>query len=340
DEQLRPMSKSLGNVVSPLDVIKELGADVLRLWVASEEYRCDVSVSIGLLQQVGGVYRRIRNTIRFLLGNVSDFNPARDAVGYADMEEDDRWILAALTDVQEKVRRAYDSYEFHRVYHLLNGFCVSELGAIYLDCSKDRLYCDLQNGRVRRACQTAMHELVSRMLRMLAPVLPFTCDEAWSHLPDYPGKAPSVHLTDFPAPADDWQNPELLAKWQRLLALRSEVQKAIEPLRAKENKVIGNSLEAAVTLTSDDAATLGFLRAEQAGFARLFIVSRVDLIEGAPAAPAGGLETAGLKLAISVSRSNDPKCERCWVYSPTVGEDSLHPTLCARCSTVVRSQTT
>jgi len=338
DEKGRPMSKSLGNVVSPLKVIEQLGADVLRLWVASEEYRSDVAVSQGILDQVGGVYRRIRNTIRFLLGNVSDFDPARDAVAVADMEEDDRWALARLDQLVRQVRQAYEGYEFHRVYHLINGFCVNDLGAVYLDCAKDRLYCSAANDRMRRACQTAMHAIATRLLAMLAPVLPFTTDEAWQHLPGG-ARADSVHLEDFPEPCDEWRDAALVERWNRLLAVRTEVQKAIEPLRAKENKVIGNSLEAAVALRSDDPATLEFLRAERS-LPRLFIVSQVEILEETPTAPVESLEAHQLRLSVEIRRAGGEKCERCWAWSPAVGQDSDHPTLCERCADVVRRTTT
>ncbi|MBX3728276.1 MAG: isoleucine--tRNA ligase [Candidatus Sumerlaeia bacterium] len=336
DGKGQPMSKSRGNVVSPLEVIKDMGADVLRLWVASEEYRTDVSVSPDILKQVSGVYRRLRNTIRFLLGNLSDFNPDTDAVAIDSLVEDDRWALARLADVQARVRRAYDEYEFHRVYHALNSFCVNDLGAVVLDCAKDRLYCSAPGDLARRSCQTALHHIAVSLLRMLAPILPFTTDEAWGHLPAWSGKPESVHLTDFPADVPAWEDAGLLEKWDRLLALRSEVQKAIEPLRQAEEKTIGNSLEAAVVLRSGDAATLEFLRANQALLPRLFIVSQVRIEEGADVAPLDGLEASRLRLALTIVRADGARCERCWTYSTENGTDPAHPALCPRCTDAMR----
>ncbi|MCB2154409.1 isoleucine--tRNA ligase [bacterium] len=338
DEQGRPMSKSLGNVVSPLEVIDQMGADVLRLWIASEEYRSDLAASKGLLQQVSGVYRRVRNTIRFLLGNLSDFDPSKHSVPYAEMEEDDQWMLAKLDDLTRRIRRAYDDYEFHRVYHLVNGFCVTELGGIYLDCSKDRLYCSAADGKIRRAAQTVIYELATHLLRMLAPIMPFTSDEGWSHLPTA-GRVESVHMADFPAGNDAWKNAELLGKYEKLLAVRTEVQRAIEALRSGEEKLVRNSLEAAVSLKSDDAATLEFLKSQE-NLARLFIVSRIAIEEEAPSAVPEALAAMGLKVGVTVTRVDGEKCNRCWVYAPEVGQDSEHPSLCARCADAVRSMTT
>lgn len=336
DEKGQPMSKSLGNVIPPQDVIKQMGADVLRLWVASEEYRTDVSVSKDILAQVSGVYRRIRNTVRYLLGNLADFDPGQHRVEHGKMLEDDRWILARLADVQKRVQRAYSEYEFHRVYHLLNGFCVSELGGVFLDCAKDRLYCSAPDDAVRRSTQTAIFEIASSLLRMLAPLIPFTADEGWEHLPQWPGKADSVHLADIPGEAPQWEDAALAERWERLLVLRSVVLKAIEPLRAKENKVIGNSLEAAVVLRSQDAGTLEFLREAEALLPRLFIVSAVELREEAADEVAEELTAARLPVRVAIERAGGSKCERCWTWTPRVGSDAEHPTLCPRCAEAVR----
>ncbi len=340
DDKGRPMSKSLGNVVSPLDVLKQMGADVLRLWVASEDYRSDLAASQNIMTQVSNVYRRIRNTIRFLLGNISDFNPDTDRVAYADLEEDDKWVLGQLDELCAKTQKAYDSYEFHRVYHLVNSFCVTELGGIYLDCAKDRLYCSGANDRVRRACQTATYELASRVLRILAPIMPFTAEEGWTFLPASSDRPESVHLADFPTSVSEWQNSEIAKRWERLLALRAEVQKAIEPLRAKENKVIGNSLEATVVFRSSDAETRTFLESQKHRFNRLFIVSDVIIEDSEDGIePLASLLSHNLKTTLKIVRATGEKCERCWVYSPTVGEDATHPTLCDRCADVVGRMT-
>ncbi|MDK2973519.1 MAG: isoleucyl-tRNA synthetase [Candidatus Sumerlaeota bacterium] len=339
DGKGQPMSKSLGNVISPLNVIKNMGADVLRLWVASEEYRTDVSVSPDIIKQVSGVYRRMRNTLRFLLGNISDFNPDTNAVPFEQMAEDDRWVMARLVDLEGRVRKAYDEYEFHRVYHALNAFCVTDLGAVFLDCAKDRLYCSAPDDAVRRSCQTATFHVATSLLRMLAPILPFTADEAWGHLPGWEGKEESVHLANFPENPVAWRDEALLAKWERLLELRSEVQKAIEPLRQAENKVIGNSLEAAIVLRTAEAETLEFLRQEEDLLRRLFITSQVRIVEETPAEANEVLENVGLTLSLEVVRAEGEKCERCWVYSTERGGDPAHPALCPRCTEVVRRLT-
>lgn len=340
DEKGRPMSKSLGNVISPLDVIKDMGADVLRLWVASEDYRGDVAVSKSHLDQVANAYRRIRNTIRFLLGNLADFDPAKDMVPFAKMEEDDQWVLGRLDALQEVVRRAYDEYEFHRVYQDVNAFCVTELGATYLDCAKDRLYCSAPGDRVRRASQTAIYELATRLLAMLAPILPFTTDEAWQYLPANTAHGPrpdSVHLADFPAAAREWHNAARDMKWEKLLALRGEVQRAIEPLRQCEPKVIGNSLEARVVLHPCDANTHDFLQNVVELLPRLFIVSQVELAKTNPDdAEDLDMAAAGLKMTVKIEHARGLKCDRCWTWSEAVGADSDHPTLCPRCAGAVR----
>lgn len=335
DEKGEPMSKSKGNVVSPLKVMDQMGADVLRLWVASEEYRSDLAIGKNHLDQVSNVYRRIRNTLRFLLGNVSDFDPAVDAVAHGNLLEDDRWALARLDELLRRVRAAYDAYEFHRVYHLVNQFCVTDLGGVYLDISKDRLYCEDRAGASRRACQTALHEIAESLLGVLAPILCFTADEAWRELPAKQGRPDSVHLADFPSPRPEWRDEALLARWEKLLAVREEVQRAIEPLRAKESKVIGNSLDAAVDIAAHDGATLGFLRGAEGLLPRLFIVSQVGIAEGA-GADSELAAAEGLRLSVAIRRADGGKCERCWTYSATVGTDEVHPTLCARCAGVVR----
>ncbi len=318
------MSKSKGNVVAPQKVIEKLGADVLRLWVASEDYRGDVKVSDEILGQVGGVYRRVRNTIRFLLGNLVDFNPTLDTVALSEMAEDDRWALARLNELTTRVCKAYDSYEFHRVFHLVNEFCVTDLGAIYLDCAKDRLYCSAPDDTVRRACQTVVHEIATHLLRMLAPIAPFTTDEAWAYLPQTTEDT-SVHLADFPAPNDAWNDAALLEKWERLLEWREMVQKAIEPLRAE--KKIGNSLEARVVLRTANEKAASFLADNAELLPRLFIVSQVAVEKG---------DSDIVEIQIAAGG----KCERCWTRSEWIGTDTDHPGLCERCAGAVRRMTT
>jgi isoleucyl-tRNA synthetase len=339
DDKGRPMSKSLGNVVSPIDVCNKMGADVLRLWVASEDYRSDLAASPAIIDQVSAVYRRIRNTIRFLLGNIADFDPAAgpDPVAAFDsLVEDDQYILARTNELVGRCAKAYEAYEFHRVYHLVNSFCVNDLGAQYLDISKDRLYCSSPDDAVRRSAQAAIHAVAERLLAILAPILVFTADEGWALLPASAGRPDSVHLADFPAEVDAWNRPELVARWEKLLGVRADVLKAIEPLRQAPTKVIGNSLEAAVALVSGDASTLDFLRAHTALLPRLFIVSTVAVEEGAAEGIGEGAASVGLKVGVKIARATGEKCERCWTYTTEVGADTDHPALCARCATAVR----
>ncbi|MEQ8821459.1 MAG: isoleucine--tRNA ligase [Sumerlaeia bacterium] len=336
------MSKSVGNVVAPLKVIEQSGADVLRLWVASEDYRGDLTVSDNILKQVSEVYRRVRNTIRFLLGNLDDYrigeHPDAEAES-ATFLEDDRWILARTNELVRKATAAYDAYEFHRVYHLVNAFCVNDLSGVYLDCAKDRMYCGAPDDPARRACQATIHAIASRLLKIIAPLLPFTAHEAWDYLPKPAGgeALESVHLADFPRPFEAWdhESEKLLADWRRLLELRSEVQKAIEPLR--RDKTIGNSLEARVTLATKNQETLAFLAGVSHLLPRVFIVSQVDVKAEESGDTNEALESAGLKLSIRIDHAEGAKCERCWTWTPEVGSDHEHPSLCPRCASVVRS---
>jgi isoleucyl-tRNA synthetase len=333
DEKGQPMSKSLGNVISPLDVIKDKGADVIRMWVSSEDYRGDVSISKNALEQITQAYRRIRNTLRFILGNVYDFNPQSDAVGVEAMSPDDRWLLLRLNELVKDVTRAYEKYEFHRVYQMVNGFCVTELGALYIDMTKDRLYCSAPDDRARRASQTVFHEIASVLARLIAPIVVFTSDEVWDHLRGE--KAESIHLADFPKPNPRWQDAVLSAKWERLLALRGEVTKLIEPLRAQ--KLIGSSLDARVVFRSDDAATLSFLRSNEALLPALLIASGVSVRKTGVYTPVEELRKAPeLTLGIEVARSEKEKCPRCWrrVVVRPVGQEQSEP--CDRCADVMR----
>ncbi len=334
DEQKRPMSKSLGNVINPLDIIKQNGADVLRLWVSSQDYRGDVSISKGSMNQMSDAYRRIRNTLRYALSNLFDFDPAKDRVAPAQMAEDDRWALAKLNDLIRRVTEAYEKYEFHRVYHLVFGFCVTELGSIYLDVIKDRLYCSAPSDPVRRSSQTVLFEIASAIARLMAPVIPFTADEVWENLPGGAGQC--VHASDFPTASPEWDDAALTAKFDRLLILRDEVTRRIEPLRAKENKIIGNSLDARVILRSGDPETLTFLEGHQTILRQLFIVSQVTVLNEGGAVTEQELSNAGLLVSVEVGKAGGSKCPRCWNWTTDGGTDANHPELCARCAGALR----
>jgi isoleucyl-tRNA synthetase len=305
------------------------------MWVSSEDYRDDVSISQTSIQQISTAYRRIRNTLRFVLGNLFDFDPKANAVAYEELGEDDRWCLHQLNDLIRRVTEAYDKFEFHRVYQLVNGFCVTELGSLYLDMTKDRLYCSGADDLPRRASQTVMHEIGSVLPRLMAPILVYTADEAWESLPGNGNDC--VHLADFPKTNEKWNNEELHEKWERLLVLRGEVTRAIEPLRAKENKVIGNSLEAKVTLRSRDPETIGFIEANLSALPAFFIVSQVDIDRSDAGSVSEELRASGLHLSVEVVKAEGEKCPRCWKRAPEVGSNGdSFPELCERCADVMR----
>jgi isoleucyl-tRNA synthetase len=324
DEQGRAFSKSLGNGVDPVDVAKRLGAEIVRLWVASVDFREDVAASENLMQRVSDNYRKLRNTLRFLLGNIHDFDPARDAVAFAGMEPLDQYILARTAELDAKIRAAYDDFEFHRAYHALNEFVNSELSALYLDVLKDRLYTFAPNAPERRSAQTALWRIAEALTRLIAPILSFTAEEVWGYLPKVEGREASVHLALFPDLAEIVPGNEagLEAEWQQLLELRSQVLAKLEVLRA--DKVIGKSLEAVVTLYVGDFSD-GILQKYEEALPELFNVSEVEL-------QTVGHNDPGYQPALSVRHSERPKCERCWRYVQDVGQDERFPTVCLRCS--------
>jgi len=303
----RKMSKSEGNVIAPEEIIKHNGADLLRLWVASEDFSDDLRLSPEILKRLGDGYRRIRNTLRFLLGNLADFDPAVDAVAPEQMEELDRYALHQLAEVSERVRQAYDTYELHAVYHTLHAYCITDLSGFYLDILKDRLYTEAAASPLRRSAQTAVWEIVEGLIRLLAPVLCFTADEAWEHLPTVAGREASVHLARFGHGGR--LDPDLAAHWEGLRAVRGQVLGALE--RARAAKEIGGGLEAAITLYAD-GDTLALLRAYEPTLANLCIVSQAraaDLAE----APAGlAVEAGEPRVAVAVSPATGAKCGRCW----------------------------
>ncbi|MGQ9557402.1 MAG: isoleucine--tRNA ligase [Desulfurispora sp.] len=331
DEQGRKMSKSLGNVVDPLQVIQQLGADVLRLWVSSADYRGDLAVSPNILKQIAEAYRKIRNTCRFLLGNLYDFTPGRDEVPYEQLLEIDRWALLKTHRLMEKVLQAYSDYEFHVVYHAVHHFCTVDMSALYLDIIKDRLYTTRPDGLPRRSAQTVLYHILDVLVRLLVPVLAFTSEEIWRYMPKTEGQPVSVQLLDMPRVNQDYLDLELEEKWEKLLAVRAVVTRALE--KARQEKLIGNSLEAAVQLYADGALR-EFLQPLQEELPAVFIVSGVELASGpAPSGASSAEELPGL--AVQVQRAAGEKCQRCWMYHPVVGHDAAHPALCPRCAAVV-----
>ncbi|HVL67279.1 MAG TPA: isoleucine--tRNA ligase [Vicinamibacterales bacterium] len=317
----RKMSKSIGNVIAPQEVIKDSGAETLRLWVASSDFREELRVGRQILQRVVEAYRKIRNTCRYLLANLYDFDPAADMLPAEQMQEVDRYALARYADVAQDVLRAYDRYDFPVIFQRLNQLTTVDLSAFYADVSKDRLYTFGAASRERRSAQTAMYIVADGLARLLAPILPVTADEMWRHLPPA-GREASVHLAEFPPAAalEQWRDDRLISTWERLIDIRDEVNRALEA--ARQAKVIGNSLGAQVTLrVRGDAADL--LRARAGDLAMLFIVSRLTLEEAPPDEP---------EVAVAVGKAEGEKCPRCWRIVPALTSEGL----CERCTTALQ----
>lgn len=335
DGEGRKMSKSLGNTVAPSDIIDTYGADVMRLWVSSTDYQADMRLSPKIVKQMSEVYRKIRNTFRFLLGNLSDFNPNTDKVAYADMTELDKWALLRLEEVRRKVTESYENYEFHIMYHTIHNFCTVDLSSIYLDVLKDRMYAEKVDDAARRSAQTAMYEILYSLVRMVSPVLSFTSEEVWQFMPKEEGMPMSVLLTDWPQEQPEHFDAALAEKWSRLLSIRGELTKILET--ARREKVIGHSLDAAITIYAE-GETFGALKEMEDKLAMLLIVSEANLVEGRISAPENAVASEEMPLAAVVTASALEKCERCWIHRDTVGKDAAHPTLCERCATVVGEQ--
>jgi isoleucyl-tRNA synthetase len=329
DGEGRKMSKSLGNVVVPAKVMDQLGADILRLWVASVDYQADVRISDSILKQVAEVYRKIRNTFRFLLGNLFDFNPETDAVPLQELREVDRYMLVKLNHLIKKVKHSYETYEFAAIYHDVNNFCTIDLSAFYLDFAKDVLYIEAPNNKERRSIQTVLYETLVALTKLIAPILPHTADEVWGYIPNV--KEESVQLVDMPEPMQMDGADELVAKWDAFMALRDDVLKALEV--ARNEKVIGKSLTANLVLYPN-AETKQLLDSINENLKQIFIVSGFEIAGTYEEAPAEAQKFE--KVAIVVKQAEGETCERCWVVTPTVGEDKDHPTLCPRCAKVVK----
>jgi len=328
DAEGKKMSKSVGNVVAPEELTRKYGAEILRLWVSAADYRDDMRISPEILERLLEAYRRLRNTARFLLGNLYDFDPERDRLPVAEMPELDRWILQRTERLVARCREAYDDYEFHLVYHSLNNFCVVDLSALYLDIVKDRLYCSGPASRERRAAQTAQWLILDSLARLMAPILSFTAEEIWRHAPAHRDKPESVFLAGFPALDEAARDEALAVRWDRLLEVRAAVTRALE--EARKSGAIGHSLDARVRLAAADG--LRPLLAEiAADLPALFIVSQVEL----DGEPVDGASPARDGLEVRVERARGGKCERCWNFSEAVGSHPDHPGLCDRCHGVV-----
>jgi len=325
DGKGKKMSKSSGNVVAPEKVIKRYGVEILRLWVAAQDYRDDIRISDEILARLVEAYRRIRNTFRFLLGNLSDFKPETDTIAYAELQEIDRYILHELDKLQKRVLKAYEEYEFHTIYHAIHNFCAVTLSSFYLEIVKDRLYILRQDDPVRRSSQTVLYTVLSALVRLCAPILAFTADEVWRYMPEA-GADESVHLQEFLLLPENYENPELAATWEELLVQRRLVLKELEV--ARQEKVIGNSLEARLEL-GVRGITATLLERYEEQLADIFIVSQVSLktlVDGE-----SGCEE-NFDLSIRVCPAAGEKCARCWCYNEELTPpDAEFPGICPRC---------
>jgi len=335
DAQGKAMSKSLGNVIEPQGIVKDSGAEILRLWVASSEFKDDVRISKDMLVRLAEAYRKFRNTARFMLGNLYDFSPGENSVSVAELSEFDQWALRQTSRLLERVYRWYETYEFHRIYHAVNEFVTLDLSAYYLDILKDRLYTAAPNSLLRRSSQTAIYRIVEALTRAMAPLYSFTCDEIWRYLPKEAGREESVHMATF-VPAErliEGFSEKMFQKlddWDKLSEIRAEVLKVLE--MARKDKFIGQALEAKVQLVAA-GDTLDLLKAYQSFLPYLFIVSQVELKDQVQPDNYYA-ETNALK--ILVQRADGKKCERCWNYSLDVGQDADFETACGRCTATLR----
>ena len=312
DEEKQKMSKSLGNGLPPEDIIKEYGADILRLWAVSSDYKTDIRISKEILKQLSEIYRKIRNTARYMLGNLYDYNPDEPV---EDLNELDRWALMRVNKLAKKVQSAYSSYEYHILYHAIHNFCARDMSNFYLDIIKDRLYTEAKDSKLRRSSQTAMYEILSILVRLITPVLSFTAEEIWSYMPKKASEnCDSIFFSRLPIGSDF--AIELEEKWDKILEIRDIVSKSLENARA--DKLIGNSLEANIMISAS-GKDYEFLQGISADLAQLFIVSKAELAEAQGA------------ITVEVKKSDGDKCPRCWMYSDNTSKDGL----CARCASVV-----
>jgi len=330
DGEGRKMSKSVGNTVAPQEVIAQYGADIIRLWAASSDYKADIRISKEILKQLSEVYRKIRNTIRYILGNTNDFNYETDKVEFKDMLELDRWALMHMQLLKKEVSAAYESYDFHVLYHAIHNFCSVEMSSYYLDILKDRLYAYKADSFERRSAQTAMYEIMLDLVVMIAPVLSFTMEEVWQFMKKPASMPESVFMMSWPECKEEYIDEALESKWDNFIEIRSEITRVLEG--ARRAKTIGHSLDAKVELHATGEA-LAILRSVEGDLATLLIVSQAKLVEGL----AGGVEATGREdLKVTVQAAEGEKCERCWIYSDTVGKDAEHPTVCARCAAALK----
>ncbi len=327
DEQGRKMSKSLGNGIDPMEVVRESGADIVRLWVLSSDYTSDVHVSKGIFKQVQEVYRKIRNTARYILGNIYDLD-VNNIVAYNDLEEIDKWALMKLNKLIRECTTAYDNYEFNKAYKAINNFCVVEMSNFYLDIIKDRLYTSKPDDVKRRAAQTTMYKILSALVRILAPMTAFTAEEIWRYMPHTENEnKDSVMLDFYPKANPEYDDEQLEVKWNKLMKIKDEVAKELEVARNK--KIIGHSLNAKVTLFLEEPE-YEWLKDKEDLLQTIFIVSAVEVSGNRRN------DDEELEVGVKVEQAPGEKCERCWMYSETVGQDPENPTICKKCSEALK----
>lgn len=327
DGEGKKMSKSLGNTIIPDDIVSKYGADILRLWVASSDYHADIRVSNDILKQLSEVYRKIRNTARFILGCISDFDPNKDMVADENLEEMDRFALMRMDDLIRRCREAYERYEYHIIFHAVHNFCVVDMSNFYLDALKDRLYVEKADSATRRAAQTTIYKILHALTRLIAPILAFTSDEIWGFMPHTAeDDTRNVIFNSIPEPLFD-EDDVFMARWEKIHAVRDDVKKALEAARAE--KIIGAALDAKVTLGAS-GEMLDFLRSVEAILPKVFIVSGLELTENTE----NGMQGES-GVTVSVEHADGCKCERCWGFSNTVGQNPAHATLCARCAEIL-----
>ncbi len=338
DAEGRKMSKSIGNVIAPQEIIEKYGADILRLWVASSDYRTDIRISSKILDQLVEIYRRIRNTTRFILGNLSDFNPDTDVVSYDKLNELDRVVLNNFQNLVKRVNESYDKFEFHSLYHEIHNFCAIDLSSFYLDIIKDRLYTAFADSEERRAAQTVLYQIINDLVKLIAPVLSFTAEEIWQYLREIEKDEESVFLAPWPEANENYRDRNLEKKWDNILKIRKDVLKALEIKRGEG--FIGNSLEAQVNIYTEDEEIYDYLMSFKKQLETIFIVSKTDIVRGAGEKGLSSDAYTGVEfpdIKVMITRAPGKKCERCWCYCETVGGDQKYPTICEKCAKVMHN---
>ena len=328
DGEGKKMSKSVGNVVTPQEIIKVYGTDILRLWAASVDYRNDTKIGDNIIKQLAEIFKKTRNTARFLLGNIFDFDPAVDYVKYEDLKPIDKFALHKLNKVIAEITESFESYEFYKYFQALQNFATNDLSSFYLDIVKDRLYTAGKKSLSRRACQTVLYENLQALVRVLTPVMPHQAEDIWQNTPECQrGGLESILLADWVGVNEAWNAPELEETFAKILKTREVVTRGIEPLRA--DKKVGSSLEVAVHVKSDDAEVL---KANAQDLADIFIVSQAYVAESAPAEVLNEYTEDGI--TVWVTKAEGEKCERCWKYRK-LGEVAGHETVCKDCAEAV-----